>query len=108
MITRTEFYIAIVVIAGLIAYIIWGGHKNTSLDVKKAGIEIRDSVLVCQRDLAMRLAGLGDKKSDSLQMVIDRQKQSQTQVHEKYIYIEKAVVRFSADSSLAWFLRAIH
>ena len=104
MITRTEFYIGILLIGSLIAYLIWGG-KDTSAE--RAAIEMRDSVLTAQRDSALAYAYKKDMKSDSLQSVINRQTIDLQKTHEKYIYIKESVVHLSADSSLAFFLRSI-
>ena len=105
MISRAEFYIGILLIGSLLAYVIWGGNSSTSAE--RARIEMRDSVRASQMDLLIANARKKDMKSDSLQKVIDRQTLEQKQIHEKYIYIKEAVVRLSADSSLAFFLRSI-
>lgn len=106
MISRAEFYICFLLIGAMLGYLIWGGNSSTSAE--RARIEMRDSVLTAQRDSALAHADKKDMRSDSLQSVINRQTIDLQKTHEKYIYIKEAVVRLSADSSLAWFLRAIN
>lgn len=105
MISRVEFYIGILLLGSLLAYLIWGGNTTSA---ERAAIEMRDSVLTAQRDSALAHASMKDAKSDFMQAVIDRQNIDLKKTHEKYIYVKETVVRLSADSSLAWFLRSIH
>lgn len=105
MITRAEFYIGILIIAGLVAYLLYG--TRAEYEIEKAKIEAQDSILTIQRDSALAMAMKKDMKSDSLMKVVERQNEDLKKVHEKYIYIKENIVRLNADSSLAWFLRAV-
>ena len=105
MISRAEFYIGILLLASLVAYLIFDNKSSYSAD--RAAIEMRDSVLASHRDIALKKAQLSELKNDSMQKVIDRQNADLNKVHEKYIYIKENVRRLSADSSLVFFLRSI-
>lgn len=106
MISRTEFYISILIIAGLISYLLWGNRSEYEL--KKAQLDVKDSIVMAQRDSALAHAMQSDIKSDSLKNVINRKENEIKNIQIKYVYIKESVVRLSADSSLAFFLRAVH
>lgn len=106
MISRAEFYIGILIIAGLIVYLLLGNRSE--YEIKKAKIEVRDSVLLAQRDSALSAAMKKDMRSDSLMKVIERQNADLKKTHEKYIYIKETIMQLPADSSLAFFLCTIH
>jgi hypothetical protein len=106
MITRTEFYVSIVVILGVLAYVIFN-NDNTKNEAQIAAIEMRDSVYQSQRDSAIKCSLKLDIKSDSLQSVINTKDLQLKQVKEKYVVIKEKVNKLSADSSLSFFLRSI-
>lgn len=105
-ITRLEFWAAIILLGGLVIYSLFPNNNN-SLEIKKARIEVRDSVLLVQRDSAIHQSLRSELRGDSLQAIINRKNLDLKQVHEKYIYLEKSVAKLPIDSAVAFFLRAI-
>ena len=102
MITRTDIIVVALLIAGFVAYYIFaGGGKPMS--VQRAGIEVRDSVIVARLDSAIARARYHEARADSLQRILDKQLGGIPQIQKKYNAKENHVAGLPADSSLQLF-----
>lgn len=106
MITRIEFYAGIAIIAGILIFSIWS-TDNSVLEIQKARIETKDSMLRVQKDSAFARALQYELKADSLQATINRKKLDLKIIQNKYENEKRNVLVLGADSTLSLFERTI-
>lgn len=106
MISRAEFYTCFILLAAIIIGSVISTDTQLT-DIKRAKIEVRDSILEVQRDSAMAKALQSELKADSIQAILNRKKLDIQIIHKKYETEKKNVLVLNADSSLSYFTRAV-
>lgn len=106
MISRVEFYTCFILLTAIVIGSVISTDTQFS-DIKRAKIEVLDSILQVQRDSALAKAMQSELKADSIQAILNRKKLDIQIIHKKYETEKKNVLVFGADSSLSYFTRAI-
>lgn len=106
MISRAEFYTCFIILCGIVIFSVISTDSQF-LEIKRAKIDARDSMLAVQKDSALARALQFEIKADSLQAVINRKKLDMQLIHKKYETEKKNVLVLDADSSLSYFTLAV-
>lgn len=104
MITRKEFYCCYIIIALLMIGDIFCTDSGF-LELKRARIETRDSIMEVQRDSALALALKKELAADSLQAIVNIRNLDINNIKKKYANEKKNIMVLGADSTLSYFLR---
>lgn len=107
MITRNDIIVILFLIAAFIAYYIFDGG-NKPADVKRIKIEMRDSVIIAQRDSAITRAIFHEARADSLQKILDKQSYGISQIEKKYNAKKNHINSLPVDSVLDIFSKIKH
>ena|SRR3990167_1306044 len=105
MLSRIEFYLSIGAICGLLIYSLYSNDVS-SLDMEKAKLQARDSMLTNSRDSAISRSLALEIMGDSLNSVINRKKLDIELIKKKHEKQKNIVRSLDADSSLSMFIRA--
>ena len=104
MITRKEFYLCWGIIAALIIGNIFSDDIS-SLDLKRAKIDARDSVIQEQINSTLARSLSAELKADSIQALLNRKNLDIQTIKKKTQDEKKNVLILNADSTLSYFLR---
>lgn len=103
MISRYEFYIVVLIICALFLYLNYSSDTY-SYEVKKAKLEVKDNIIMLQRDSALALAMSNEKLGDSLILIINKKNANIDLITKKHEKEKNSIRSMDANDALRFFI----